>query len=77
MNERVVAFLAGAAPAAAGAIIGSAVPLAAALSETWQYAVLAAAAIALLVLRRSVVSTLLAAGAIGAVAGTLGAPLPR
>jgi chromate transporter len=77
VNERVVAFLAGAAPAAAGAIIGSSIPLAAALSETWQFAVLAAAAVALLVLRRSVVLTLLAAGAIGAAAGTLGAPLPH
>jgi chromate transporter len=77
VNERVVAFLAGAAPAAAGAIIGSSVPLATALSETWQFAVLAAAAVALLVLRRGVVLTLLAAGAIGAVAGTLGAPLPH
>jgi chromate transporter len=77
VNERVVAFLAGAAPAAAGAIIGSSIPLATALGETWQFAVLAAAAVALLVLRRSVVATLLAAGAIGAVAGTLGAPLPH
>ena len=76
VNERVVAFLAGAAPAAAGAIIGSAIPLAAALSETWQYVVLAGAAVALLVLRRSVVATLLAAGMIGAVAGLLGASLP-
>jgi hypothetical protein len=39
--------------------------------------VLAAAAVALLGLRRSVVPTLLAAGAIGVVAGLLGAPLPR
>lgn len=76
-DERVTAFLAGAAPAAAGAIIGSSVPLAAALSETWQYAVLAATAVALLALRRSVVLTLLAAGAIGAVAGLLGTPLPH
>jgi chromate transporter len=77
LDERVTAFLAGAAPAAAGAIIGSAIPLAAALSETWQYFVLAAAAIALLVLRRSVVLTLLAAGTVGAVAGLLGAPIPH
>jgi chromate transporter len=75
VNERVVAFLAGAAPAAAGAIIGSSIPLGAALSQAWQYAVLAAAAVALLVLRRSVVLTLLVAGTIGAVAGLLGAPL--
>ena len=69
------AFLAGAAPAAAGAIIGSAIPLADALSQTWQYALLAAATIGLLALRASVVLTLLAAGAVGAAAGLLGAPL--
>jgi chromate transporter len=77
LNERVTAFLAGAAPAAAGAIIGSAIPLAGALSETWQYVVLAFAAIALLALRRSIVLTLLAAGTVGAVAALLGAPIPR
>jgi chromate transporter len=77
VNERVVAFLAGAAPAAAGAIIGSAIPLTTALSETWQYAVLAAAAVALLLLRRGVVITLLAAGTVGALAGLLGAPMPH
>ncbi len=76
-NERVTAFLAGAAPAAAGAIMGSAIPLAGALSETWQYVVLAAAAIALLALRRSIVLTLLTAGMAGAVAALLGAPIPR
>ncbi|MGA2321290.1 MAG: chromate efflux transporter [Solirubrobacteraceae bacterium] len=77
LNERVTAFLAGAAPAAAGAIIGSAIPLASALSETWQYIVLAAAAIALLALRRGVVLTLLAAGTVGAVAGFAGAQIPH
>jgi len=77
VHQRVVAFLAGAAPAAAGAIIGSAIPLTAALGETWQYVVLAAAAIALLVLRRGVILTLLGAGTIGAVAGLLGAPIPH
>jgi chromate transport protein ChrA len=77
VNERVVAFLAGAAPAAAGAIIGSSIPLAAVISQTWQHALLTAAAFALLVLRRSVVLTLLAAGTVGAVAGLLGAPLPH
>ena len=77
VNQRVVAFLAGAAPAAAGAIIGSAIPLTGALGESWQYVVLAAAAIALLLLRRSVVLTLLGAGVIGAVAGLLGAPIPH
>ncbi len=77
VDERVIGFLAGAAPAAAGAIVGSAIPLAAALSETWQYAVLAAAAVALLALRRGVVVTLLAAGLAGAIAGLLDAPLPH
>jgi chromate transporter len=47
------------------------------MSEAWQYIVLAAAAIALLVLRRSIVSTLLVAGAVGAVAGLLDAPIPH
>ena len=60
-------FLAGAGPAAIGAILGSAIPLAGALSELWQFLVLAAAAIALLLARRGVVSVLLAAGAVGAV----------
>jgi chromate transporter len=76
-DERVLAFLAGAAPAAAGAIIGAAIPLAAAIGEDWQYAVLAGATLALLILRRGVLGTLLAAGSIGVAAGLLGAPLPR
>ena len=63
------------ARAAIGAIIGAAIPLALALTESWQLAVLGAAAIALFVLRRGIVSTLVAAGAIGALAATLGAPL--
>jgi chromate transporter len=75
VDERVRAFLAGAAPAAAGAIIGAAVPLAGALSKGWQYAVLACAAIALLVLGRGIVTTLLVAGCTGIVASLLGAPV--
>jgi len=75
-SERVLAFLAGAAPAAAGAIIGSAIPLTMAIGETWQYAVLGAAAVALLALRRGVVSTLLIAGIAGASIALLGAPVP-
>ena len=65
-DERVRAFLDGAGPAAIGAILGSAVTLAAALSQPWQYALLTGAAVALLVLRRGVVPTLLVAGAVGA-----------
>jgi chromate transporter len=62
-------FLAGAGPAAIGAILGSAIPLAGALTETWQFLVLAAAALALLLARRGVVTVLLAAGAVGALIG--------
>jgi len=76
-NERVVAFLAGAAPAAAGAIIGAAIPLAASLSERWQYFVLAGAAVSLLLLGREILPTLLLAGAAGVAAALLGAPIPR
>jgi chromate transporter len=74
-NRDVRAFFDGAGPAAIGAILGSAIPLALALQERWQWAVLAAAAVALLALRRGVVVTLLAAGAVGAVAVLFGAPL--
>jgi chromate transporter len=76
-NASAQAFLGGAAPAAVGAIVGSAIPLARALGETWQLAILAAAAVALLALRRGVVLTLLAAGAVGVVLALAGAPLPR
>jgi chromate transporter len=69
-------FLAGAGPAAIGAILGSAVPLAGALTETWQITVLAAAAVALLVARRGVVEVLLGAGVVGVVVALAGAPLP-
>ncbi len=65
-HNGVRAFLAGAGPAAIGAILGSAIPLALALENEWQYAVLAAAAAALFALRWGVVRTLLVAGAIGA-----------
>jgi chromate transporter len=69
------AFLDGAGPAAIGAIVGSAVPLALALSEAWQYAVLAGAALAL-ALRRGVVSTLVGAGVVGVAAVLAGLPTP-
>ena len=64
-NQHVRCFLDGAGPAAIGAIAGAASPLGLALSEHWQLALLAAAAIALFVARRSVVLTLIAAGATG------------
>jgi chromate transporter len=76
-NPTVRAFLDGAGPAAIGAIAGAAIPLAGALTEIWQLAVLATAAGALFALRRGVVLTLIAAGAIGAATSALGTPLPR
>ena len=76
-NPRVRAFLDGAGPAAIGAILGSAVPLAAALSQPWQYVVLAGAAVLLLGLRRGVVTTLLSAAAVGILIGLAGGPLPQ
>ncbi|TMJ98245.1 MAG: chromate transporter [Actinobacteria bacterium] len=76
-NPRLRAFFDGAGPGAIGAILGSAIPLARALSEPWQYGVLAGAALALLVLRRGVVLTLLVAAAVGLGAALAGAPLPH
>ncbi|WP_321167684.1 chromate transporter [Baekduia soli] len=75
-DPRVRAFVDGAAPAALGAILGSAIPLALALDRAWQWAVLAVAVVALTAGRRGVVGTLLAAGAAGAVVALAGGPLP-
>jgi chromate transporter len=75
-DARARAFLDGAGPAAIGAIIGSAIPLAAALTEGWQFALLAAGAVLLLAARAGVVTTLLAAGTVGAIVGLAGGPLP-
>jgi len=76
MNTGVRAFLDGAGPAAIGAIVGSALPLTLALSEGWQYVLLGFAAVALFALRRGVVFTLVAAGAIGAGLALAGTALP-
>ena len=76
-NHYAQAFLDGAGPAAIGAIFGSAIPLARALSEPWQYAVLAGAAVVLLGLRRGVVLTLLAAAAAGTIIALAGGPVPH
>ena len=74
-DRRARAFLDGAGPAAIGAIFGSAVPLARALTHPWQYAVLAGALVLLFLLRRGVVLTLLCAAAIGVIiALTAGLP---
>jgi chromate transporter len=76
-EPRARAFLEGAGPAAIGAILGSAVPLARALTQPWQYALLGAAIIVLLPLRRGVVLTLLAAAAAGVLIALAGGPLMR
>jgi chromate transporter len=76
-NPSARAFLRGASPAAIGAIVGAFVPLAGALSEGWQYVLLALAVFALLVLRRGVVPVLLAAAAGGLVAMWAGATIPH
>jgi chromate transporter len=76
-SKRAQAFLDGAGPAAIGAILGSAIPLTAALGEAWQYAVLAGAVVLLIGLRRGVVFTLLAAAAVGLAVALAGGPLPH
>jgi chromate transporter len=76
-NSRAQAFLDGAGPAAIGAILGSTITLARALTQPWQYVVLAGAAALLLGLRRGVVLTLLAAAAVGLIIALAGGPLPR
>src|SRR6266571_10321 len=76
-NKRARAFLDGAGPAAIGAIFGSALPLAHALEQPWQYAVLAGAAILLLALRRGVVATLLAAASAGILVAVVGGAIPH
>jgi chromate transporter len=76
-DRRARAFLDGAGPAAIGAILGAAVALARALTEPWQYVILGAAAVALLVLRRGVVLTLVASAAAGTIIVASGAALPH
>lgn len=74
-NQPVQAFLTGAGPTVIGAIAGSAVPLALALSHSWQYPLMAAAAVWLFLARRGVVSALLLAAACGVIAAVAGAPV--
>ncbi len=68
LRENAIArsFLGGAGPAAIGAILGASVPLARALGPWWQFVLLGAAACALLLARRGVVTTLVGLGAVGA-----------
>lgn len=69
------AFLAGAGPAAIGAIAGAAIPLGDSLAHVWQFGMLAVAAVWLIGLRKSTVAAILAAGVIGAIAAVAGAPV--
>jgi chromate transporter len=75
-NRQVRAFLDGAGPAAIGAIFGSSVLLAAALTEVWQWFVLGAATLAMLLFRRGVVVTLGGAGIAGIVVALAGGHIP-
>jgi chromate transporter len=67
------AFLDGAGPAAAGAVLGVAVPLFAALEEDWQYAVLGVAAV--LVVRLSPIWALVGGALAGLLAVLAGLPV--
>ena len=73
-DTRVQDFLTGAGPAVTGAIAGSAVPLAASLRYGWQWGVLAAAVLWLLAARRGVVTALVCASVLGALAASAGLP---
>jgi chromate transporter len=71
-SERAQAFLAGAGPAAIGAIAGAAVTLGLELVHPWQVVVLAAALGWLLVLRRNVVAAIVGGAGIGIVLALAG-----
>ena len=73
-NVKIQSFLTGAGPAVIGAIAGSAIPLGRSLEHFWQIPVLAAAVVALFVLKRGVVSVLLVCGAVGAFLALVGVP---
>jgi chromate transporter len=74
-NRSARAFLDGAGPAAVGAILGAAVPLATALEEWWQAAVLAAAGVVLLA-GRPPLWALAGGAAAGLAVAAGGGPLP-
>jgi chromate transporter len=71
-NPVAQSFLAGAGPAAIGAIAGAAIPLGLAIAHVWQVFVLAGALLLIIGLRRSVVLVLVGAGVVGAVGAALG-----
>ncbi len=71
-NTTVGSFHAGAGPAVIGAIAGSAIPLGLSLHRLWQVPLLAAVLVWLFLARRSVVSALLLAGAVGVILALVG-----
>lgn len=71
------AFLRGAGPAAIGAILGSVILLAGALSDLWQVTVAVAAAVALVALRQGIVTVILCGAGIGLVALWVGLAAAR
>src|SRR5215207_2628893 len=75
-NRAARAFLDGAGPAAVGAILGAAVPLAMGLGEWWQAAVLAAAT-ALLAVGRAPLWALASGALAGLLIAIAGGPLPQ
>jgi chromate transporter len=74
-NTSVQSFLRGAGPAVIGAIAGAAIPLGRGLTHPWQIPILVGALLLLLALRRSVVTCLLLAGAVGLVVALSGVPV--
>jgi chromate transporter len=73
-NAGVESFLTGAGPAVIGAIAGSAIPLGLSFGHLWQIPVLAGGLVWLFIARRSVVTALLVAGAIGVLVALSGVP---
>lgn len=71
-NATIGSFLTGAGATVIGAIAGAAVPLALALSHLWQIPVALAAAVWLLILRRSTVVAIACAALIGVVVALIG-----
>jgi chromate transporter len=74
-NHTVQSFLTGAGASVIGAIAGSSIPLGLAFTHLWQIVVLAGGLVWFFVVRRGVVSALVAAGAIGVLLAVSGVPV--
>ncbi len=74
-NSTAQSFIAGAGPAAIGAIAGASIPLARALDHAWQYALLALAGGLLWRWRNSIVITLVVCAMAGILAVVIGLPI--